>query len=77
MEKTIKNMLIKLEFEISFKNKKTHHNKDYDARRKEERLNLKKPCIVCGGKIKEKYRRKLCSDKCQVAYDRTRKHIKQ
>ena len=69
-------MLLRLELELSSGRKKTHHSKDYDSKRKDARIKLKGNCVVCGNKIKDKYRRKLYSEKCQVLYDRKRKHTK-
>ncbi len=67
-------MRIHFDLEINFGNKKSHHNPITEKQRKNERLKLKPNCIICGKKITEKYRRKLCSAKCQVIYDKQRKH---
>ncbi len=69
-------MKIKFDFEIIFRDKNSHHNPISDKERKEIRNNLKGNCIVCDKKITERYRRKVCSEKCAVIYDKQRKHKK-
>ena len=69
-------MKFKFEFEFNWREKKTHHSAESEAKRREVEIALRGPCKMCGGKITEPYRRKVCGDKCALEWDRMRDHRK-
>jgi len=69
-------MYFKFEIQFGKNNLISHHCKEIDDKTKKLKLLLKGNCIVCKKKINAPYRRKCCSIKCAIAYDKKRKHRK-
>lgn len=69
-------MKLKLAFEFTLFEKRSHHKPITDEMRKKERLKLKGNCEICGKKITGRYRRKFCGARCAAIHNKNRKHNK-